>query len=146
MNYFKAAEELLSSVPEMEWGLKNLIQREKRLLDQGKPREPGSMNFDKPFTSVKYVVDTLGEVLAVSQVAKNIENTRTDIAEIKNVLGQLSSEQQKILTLWYIEKRSKEAIMEILHISSIASLYNLRNRAVAVFALHYYGSSALPSI
>ena len=36
--------------------------------------------------------------------------------------------------------------MELMYIDSLSTVYNLRNRAVAEFALLYYGASALPSI
>ena len=39
-----------------------------------------------------------------------------------------------------------EVIMEQMYISSLATVYNLRNKAVAEFALLYFGASAIPSI
>lgn len=146
MNYFKAAEQLLSSVPAMRRALENLERREKRLLSRGKPKDSGAIAYDKPFADMHYISDALGELLELSECERNITRTKAELYEIERVLRQLPEEQQKVLTLWYIEKCTKESIMEDLHISSMTSLYNLRNRAVAEFALHYYGASALPSI
>ena len=36
--------------------------------------------------------------------------------------------------------------MEEMYIESLTTVYNLRNRAVAEFALLYYGASAMPSM
>ena len=122
MNYFKAAEQVLSSVTTLKRALENLERRKERLIESGAPREPGAIDYSKPFTDAHFVSDTLGELL------------------------ELSEEYKKIIVLWYIEKRSKESIMEVLYIESLTTVYNLRNRAVAEFALLYYGASALPSI
>lgn len=146
MNYFKAAEQVLSSVPTLERALENLKHRKQQLIDSGKPREPGTIDYSKPFTDTHYVSDTLNELLAVSECERNIANTNEEIAEIQGVIGQLSDEYKKLVTLWYIEKRPKEAVMEELHIESLSTVYDLRNKAVAEFALLYYGASALPSI
>ena len=43
MNYFKAAEQVLSSVPALERALENLQHRRDRLIESGAPREPGAI-------------------------------------------------------------------------------------------------------
>lgn len=146
MNYFKAAEQVLSSVPTLKRALENLEHRKQRLIESGSPREPGAIDYSKPFTDSHYVSDTLNELLELSECTRNIENTRREIAYIEGVIEQLSEEHKKIVVLWYIEKRSKEQIAEALFVESNTTIYNLRNRAVAEFALLYYGSSAMPSI
>lgn len=146
MNYFKAAEQLLGSIPTLKRALENLQKREQRLIEQGKPREPGAIDYNKPFTDSHYVSDTLNELLELSECSKNIAETQRKLAELKNIIDQLNDEYKKVVVLWYVEKRSKEAIMEELYVESLTTVYNLRNRAVAEFALLYYGASALPSI
>lgn len=146
INYFKAAEQLLTSVPTLEKALGNLKERERRLTEQGKPRELGSIDYSKPFTDSHFVNDTLNELLELSECSRNIVDTQCKLAEIKRIIKQLSEEYKKVIVLWYVEKRSKESIMEALHIDSLTTIYNLRNRAVAEFALLYYGASAMPSI
>ena len=146
MNYFKAAEQLLGSIPTLKRALENLQKREQRLIEQGKPREPGAIDYNKPFTDSHYVSDTLNELLELSECSKNIAETQRKLAELENIIDQLNEEYKKVVVLWYVEKRSKEAIMEELYVESLTTVYNLRNRAVAEFALLYYGASALPSI
>ncbi len=146
MNYFKAAEQVLGSVPTLKRALENLKKREQRLIDQGKPRELGAIDYSKPFTDSHFVSDTLNELLELSECSRNIKETERTLAEIEGVLEQLSDEYKKCVILWYIEKRSKEAIAEALYIESPTTVYNLRNRAVAEFALLYYGAAALSSI
>lgn len=146
MNYFKAAEQVLGSIPTLKRALENLQKREQRLIEQGKPREPGAIDYNKPFTDSHYVSDTLNELLELSECSKNIAETQRKLAELENIIDQLNEEYKKVVVLWYVEKRSKEAIMEELYVESLTTVYNLRNRAVAEFALLYYGASALPSI
>nr|DAP39818.1 MAG TPA: Protein of unknown function (DUF722) [Caudoviricetes sp.] len=146
MNYFKAAEQVLSSVPTLERALENLERRKQRLIESGAPQELGGMDYSKPFTDSHYVSDTLNELLELAECTRNITDTRQKLAEINGVLNQLTEEHKKAVTLWYIEKRSKEAIMAELYVESLTTVYNLRNRAVAEFALLYYGASAMPSI
>ena len=146
MNYFKAAEQVLGSIPTLKKALENLQKREQRLIEQGKPREPGAIDYNKPFTDSHYVSDTLNELLELSECSKNIAETQHKLAELENIIDQLNEEYKKVVVLWYVEKRSKEAIMEELYVESLTTVYNLRNKAVAEFALLYYGASALPSI
>ena len=146
MNYFKAAEQVLGSIPTLKRALENLQKREQRLIEQGKPREPGAIDYNKPFTDSHYVSDTLNELLELSECSKNIAETQRKLSELENIINQLNEEYKKVVVLWYVEKRSKEAIMEELYVESLTTVYNLRNRAVAEFALLYYGASALPSI
>ena len=146
MNYFKAAEQVLGSIPTLKKALENLQKREQRLIEQGKPREPGAIDYNKPFTDSHYLSDTLNELLELSECSKNIAETQRKLAELENIIDQLNEEYKKVVVLWYVEKRSKEAIMEELYVESLTTVYNLRNKAVAEFALLYYGASALPSI
>ena len=146
MNYFKAAEQLLGSVPTLKKALTNLQKREQRLIDQGKPREPGAIDYNKPFTDSHYASDTLNELLELSECSRNIAETQRTLSEIEGIIDQVPAEHKKLVVLWYIEKHSKEAIMEEMYIESLTTVYNLRNRAVAEFALLYYGAAAIPSI
>lgn len=146
MNYFKAAEQVLSSVPTLEKALGNLQRRKQHLLESGAPRELGAIDYSKPFTDSSYVSDTLNELLELAECTRNIADTQAKLAEINGIIEQLADEQKKLVRLWYIEKRSKEAVMAELYIESLSTVYNLRNKAVAEFALLYYGASALSSI
>ena len=146
MNYFKAAEQVLASVPTLKTALENLERREKHLLESGAPQELGAINYSKPFTNSHYVSDTLNKLLELAECRRNIAETKKAITEIETIIGQLDDEHKKLVILWYIEKRSKEEILEEMFIESLTTIYNLRNRAVAEFALLYYGASALPSI
>ena len=145
MNYFKAAEQVLSSVPTLKRALENLERRKTQLIESGAPRELGAVDYSKPFTDSHYVSDTLSKLLELSECTKNIAETQRELNYIDSIIAQLSEEHKKIIVLWYVEKRSKESIMEALYIESLTTVYNVRNKAVAEFALLYYGASALPS-
>ena len=146
MNYFKAAEQVLASVPVLERANENLKRREARLIASGAPREPGAIDYSKPFTDSRYVSDTLNELLELSECSKNIAINEDALNYIYGIVEQLQDEHKKLVRLWYFEKKPKEAVMEAMYIDSLSTVYNLRNRAVAEFALLYYGASALPSI
>jgi len=146
MNYFKAAEQVLSSVPVLERATENLKRRAARLIESGAPREPGAIDYSKPFTDSHYVSETLNELLELSECEKNIAYNKATLDYIYGIVEQLQDEHKKLVRLWYFEKKAKEAVMELMYIDSLSTVYNLRNRAVAEFALLYYGASALPSI
>lgn len=146
MNYFKAAEQVLSSVPDLERSLENLERRKERLLSDGSPQGIAEFDFDKPFVDTRYINRTLTEVLSLSECARSIDKTRSDLEEIRTVIGQLPDEQRQLVSLWYLEKKPKEEIMQSMEIYSNSTIYAKRNKAVAAFALLYYGSPALASI
>ncbi len=87
MNYFKAAEQLLSAVPTLERALENLQKRQQRLIDKGAPKEP-SIDYSKPFCDSRYVSDTLGELLELSECVGNIAKTKETLAAIKQCTPQ----------------------------------------------------------
>lgn len=146
MNYFKAAEQILSSVPTLERATENLKRRQQRLIDNGAPKGAGTINYDKPFTDTHYVNDTLSELLEISECSKNIAKNQEELTYIYGIVEQLQDEHKKLVRLWYFQKLPKEAVMEQMYIESLSTVYNLRNKAVAEFALLYYGASALPSV
>lgn len=90
MNYFKAAEQVLSSVPDLERSLENLEHRKERLLSEGSPRGIAELDFDKPFVDTRYINKTLTEALSLSECARCIDKTRSDLEEIRAIIEQLS--------------------------------------------------------
>ena len=122
MNYFKAAEQVLSSVRTLERSLRNLERRKQALIARGAPQEPGAIDYSKPFTDSHYVNDTINDLLEVAECSKNIAETERELAEINRVIDQLSAEYKKVVELWYIEKRSKEDIMEELYVASLTPI------------------------
>jgi hypothetical protein len=146
VNYFKAAEQVLSSVPDLERSLENLEHRKERLLSEGSPRGVTELDFDKPFVDTRYINKTLTEALSLSECARCIDKTRSDLEEIREIIEQLPDELRRLVLLWYVEKKPKEEIMQSMGIYSNSTIYAKRNKAVAAFALLYYGSPALASI
>ena len=134
MNYFKAAEQLLAALPELERAVENLKHREDRI------------DYAKPFADVTSINDTLSEMLALTEVQRNRHKTESQIAEIKRILAQMEAEHQALIRMWYVERMPKESIMQSMCIESLKTVYNLRNRAVAQFALLYFGAPALDSV
>lgn len=146
MNYFRAAEQLLTSVPTLEQALGNIESRLQRLTESGKPREVRAVDLKKEFTTVHAANDALEDYLAVAECTRNRDDTKGKLNDIKRVLEQLPAESKKLLELWYIKQYSKHDIMSEMYVESPATIYKLRNKAVAEFALMYYGASAIGSI
>lgn len=146
MNYFKAAEQVLSSVPDLERSLENLERRKARLLSESSPRGIAELDFDKPFVDTRYINKTLTEALSLSECARCIDKTRSDLEEIRAIIEQLPDELRRLVYLWYVQKKPKEEIMQSMEVYSNSTIYAKRNKAVAAFALLYYGSPALGSI
>ena len=80
------------------------------------------------------------------ELKRCLQRTKNLISDIERVLSQLDDEEQEILRLWYVDKKPKEQILAAMHIESLSTLYSLRNKAVADFALRYYGAPTLMSI
>lgn len=146
MNYFRAAEQLLTSVPTLEQALGNIEIRLQRLTESGKPHEVRAVDLKKEFTTVHAANDVLEDYLAVAECTRNRDDTKGKLNDIKRVLEQLPAESKKLLELWYIKQYSKHDIMSEMYVESPATIYKLRNKAVAEFALMYYGASAIGSI
>lgn len=137
---------MLSSVPDLERSLENLEHRKERLLSEGSPRGIAELDFDKPFVDTRHINKTLTEALSLSECARCIDKTRSDLEEIRAIIEQLPDELRRLVLLWYVEKKPKEKIMQSMEIYSNSTIYAKRNKAVAAFALLYYGSPALASI
>lgn len=146
MNYFKEAESLIKNLPLLEISLDNLKARKGRIIQNNGPQDINGMDYSAPFISSHHVNDTLNELLEYSECLKEIKNTENKIGEITQVINQLDEKHKRIIELWYTEKIPKEKIMEKLNIESLTTVYNLRNTAIAEFALLYFGADALPSI
>lgn len=146
MNYFKAAEQVLSSVPVMERALDNLEKRKARIMMTNKPADVEAIDPSKSYVNAGQVRDTLDEMLELSECVGNIKKTSAKLSEIHAVLEQMPEEKARVLQAWYIEHRSKEKIADMMGYESITSVYNMRNMAVAEFALSYFGAGALESI
>lgn len=142
INYFDAAENTLRSRGMLETALRNLEKRKERILRHAATSEYPSADMSKPYTSTRAVNDTLAECVELAETMREIRATEEKIEEIDCVLGQLDKEDAEILRLWYIERKSKEEIAERVSYSSRTSVYDLRNKAVANFALLYFGAGA----
>lgn len=146
INYFDAAEKTLRSRGVLETALENLERRRERIIEQSGPAGYPSPDFSKPYASVDAVNDALSACLELSEVTREIQRTEETIGEIDRVIGQLEPEERDIIRLWYIERKSKEEIAGAVSYASMTSVYDVRNRAVARFALLYFGAGAISSV
>lgn len=146
INYFAEAEKTLRARGHLDRALVNLASRRDRIIEESRPSEYPALDTSRPYTSSSAVNDALSVCLELAEVEREIRDTKRVISEVDTVLDQLAPEDGKLLRLWYIEGMSKEEIGEIVVYSSSSSIYDLRNKAVAQFALLYFGAGALASI
>lgn len=146
INYFNAAENTLRGRGVLEAALENMERRKAAILAAGSPAEYQSPDFSKVYSSAGAINDALAHCLDLCEVVKEIEATKEAIREIDRVIRQLTKAERDMIRLWYIERKPKDEIAAELHYSSSKSVYELRNRAVAEFAVRYFGAGALSSI
>lgn len=142
LNYFKAAEQDISSLPTLQKSIAFLEKKRQRLVDSGKPSEPGAIDYSKPYTDSHFVNDTLNELLSVAECSAEIEETKEEIQHIEAILGELQEEHRKVLTMFYIDKMPADKIAEKIYVESDKTVYNIRNKALAQYALLSYGARA----
>ena len=139
INYFKAAERLLAQRGNLEQALENLGRRRELASTQAKAERDNIK--PRPYASSGGINAHTSARLELAEINREIVATRSTIAEIDRVLAQLDDADAELLRAWYIEQIADE-----LSYSSKTSIYDLRNKAVAAFAVLYYGAGALASI
>ena len=65
IDYFRAAEREISSLPLLKKSLPIMRKRLERLIEAGAPKEPAGVDFSKPYVDSHHVNDTLGELCAL---------------------------------------------------------------------------------
>lgn len=142
INYFKAAEADVASLPKLKRALQLLTKKRIRIIEEGSPTDPSAIDYSKPYTDTHFVNDTLNDLLELAEMNRAIEKTERKIAEIEEILSELTKEQREVLTLFYIECFSADRIAEKIFVESEKTVYNIRNRAIAEYALLAYGVPA----
>ena len=145
INYFQAAEKMLTSRGTLERSLENLNKRRTRLVKAGAPSELTALDISKPYVSVSNANNAITDCLALAEVNREIAKTEATISEIDEVIKQMAADDAELLTAWYIKRNTKEEIAEALNYQSTTTVYDLKNKAVSRFAVLYYGAGALAS-
>lgn len=146
INYFAEAEKTLRARGYLESALGNLTRRRERIISESAPSGYPSPDFSKPYASTSAVNDALSACVELAEVEREVALTKKTIAEVDTVLGQLEEADARLLRLWYIERKSKDEIAKEVVYTSASTIYDLRNKAVAQFALLYFGAGALASM
>lgn len=146
INYFTEAEKTLRARGYLDAALANLERRKDRIISRGGPSEYPAPDFSKPYASTSSINDALSDCLELAEVMREIKETEEERDEIDRVLEQLADDDREIVTLWYIERKSKDEIAAAVNYASATSVYDLRNKAVAQFALLFFGAGALGSM
>lgn len=146
INYFAEAEKTLRARGYLETALENLTRRRERIIAESAPSGYPAPDFSKPYASTSAVNDALSACLELAEVEREVALTKRTISEVDTVLAQLEAEDARLLRLWYVERKSKDEITAEVCYSSSSTIYDLRNKAVAQFALLYFGAGSLTSI
>lgn len=142
INYFKAAEDDISSLPKLKRSLQLLTKRRLKIIEEGSPTEPNAIDYSKPYIDAHFVNNTLNEILEIAETNRAIAKTERRIAEVEEILAELTKEQREVLTMFYIDRFSADKIAKKIFVESGKTVYNIRNRAVAEYALIAYGAPA----
>ena len=145
INYFAEAEKTLRARGYLDTAIGNLIRRRERIIAESAPSGYPAPDFSKPYASTSAVNDALSACLELAEVEREIAASRRAAEEVDSVLEQLEKPDALLLRLWYIERKSKDEIAEEVVYTSTSTIYDLRNKAVAQFALLYFGAGALAS-
>lgn len=145
IDYFKAAEREISSLPLLKRSLPILQKRLDRLIAAGAPKEPGSLDFSKSYVDSHHVNESLGELCAIAETQAEINATKEKIREIEGILEEIPKEQRIVLKLFYIEKLTAEKIAERIYVESEKTVYNIRNKGIATYSILCYGVLARSS-
>lgn len=145
IDYFKAAEREISSLPLLEKSIPIMQNRLERLINSGAPKSPGGVDFSKPYVDSHHVNDTLGELCAIAETQVEINATRDKVREIEGILDMIPEEQRTVLKLFYIEKLTAEKIAERIYVESEKTVYNIRNKGIATYSILCYGARAVTS-
>lgn len=145
MNYFKEAERVLMSRRNLERSITNLKRRLAHIVNSGTPRDIGGMDYSQPYAKESMVNDTMKDCLEIVETKKEIATTREEIDLIDDVINQLSEKSKKVISLWYVEEKTKDEIREALKSEGSSTIYSMRNKAIGEFAVLYFGAGALAS-
>jgi len=145
LNYFKEAERVLMSRRNLERSVTNMDQRLAHIVNNGRPRDIGGMDYSQPYAKESAVNDTMTDCLEIVQIKKEIAATKEEIKIIDNVIDQLSEKSKKVISLWYVIGKTKDEIREALESEGNTTIYNMRNKAIGEFAILYFGAGALAS-
>ena len=146
INYFKAAERVLYTRKDLDRALDNLERRKLRIIKSMAPKGYPSVDTTQPYTSSSKCNDALAECLELSEISREIANTKQIVEEIDEILRQMDQTEAELLREWYILGNTKEEIMAKVNYSSTSTIYELRNKAVSRFAVLYFGAGAISSI
>jgi len=72
INYFKAAEDELRSLPKLKKSIEILKRKKERIAESGAPSEPVGVDYTKPYVNSAYVNDTLNEILEMQEIERAI--------------------------------------------------------------------------
>jgi len=111
-------------------------------MEKSAPKSYGGTSFDKPYTDSHSVNDTLNELCGIAELSREMEETKKEVALFEAVLDELETVEKTVVTLMYHEGMTAEKVAEQIYVESEKTVYNIRNRAIAHFAMLYYGVDA----
>jgi len=153
MNYIREAEKYLWHYRDLKYSLEQLDREISKLKWSGAPKIPSAQELDGMPHGQVYQDDMMNIAFKLQMCIEGREKTLGELNEIDQVLEDISKEKGcedygKVLRMWYIEKKTKEEIAEVLNYSqnSRQSIYDIRGKAIRKFAIMKFGLDALKAV
>ena len=145
INYYKSAERTLSARPDLDRALENLKARKEAVLLRGRPQGVRTADTTRPYISEGRVNDALSSCVEIAEIDREIKATKATIEAIDRAIDQLPEAEAAVLRAWYIDKATKEQIADRLNYASATTVYTIKNKGVASFAVLFFVAGALGS-
>ena len=141
MNYRREAEEVLNNYKDLIHAVENLKEQIEIKTEQMEYIK-GNIITDMPKGGKNDSEDILlNHIYEKSEIEKNYKLTKKTINHIKKVIEHIKKHYEvegRILEFLYIENKKMSEIEKLEGISN-RHLYRLKNRAVKIFAVKYFG-------
>ena len=140
LNYVKAAEQDIRSLPYLKKSIATLEKRRSFILAKGvKDEDP---NLSDPYITEKKINEDLNEKLALAEISAEIISVKSEIEMIEETLKELPDEERKVLIMFFQQGLAANKIAEKIYRESEKTVYKIRNQGIYHYCLIYYGKKS----
>lgn len=147
MNYIKEAEKYLRHYRDLQHSIDYMNKKISKLTWEGLPDGyKKNITIDDMPHGSKFKDEMYNIAFELKTFQRMKEETEKELKEMDSILNKLAKEDsnyEKVLRYWYIEKKPKEEIAELIHYSSRTTIYEIKGKAIRKFAVMIFGLDAL---
>lgn len=150
MDYIREVEKYLRDYRDLKRSVVNMSREIARLQYRTAPPEDvGAAKPDPTGVRADDVSNTYNDLFKLQMLVSALAETKDALQKIDEILEEMGSESlygrdQRILELWYVERKKKEDVCEELRFS-VSQLYDIKGKAIRKFAINFWGLPALKS-